>query len=354
MNRKIHFIILFTFSLFLSNFTSGSYSVNAKTILDSDTIADIAEKISFSVVNIDTSQEAKPPEIIPQPETGTGSGVIFREDGYILTNYHVVKAADKITVTLKDDKKYEGKLIAQDSYSDLALIKIDAKNLSPAKFGDSKILRPGDWVIAIGSPLGLEHTVTLGIISALSRHVGVTFGAAQGAFKYIQTDAAINPGNSGGPLVSLNGEVIGINTFIVGRNAQNLNFAIPGDYAKQIGDKLITSGTIKHPYLGIKMTNLEEIHLNAEGLPKNTMGAYVVEVVPGSPAQLNGVAPGDIIQKLDGIEITDPTKIAEIIRNKKVGDKVHIKLLRNGKAETIKLKVGDLPDEENKEKSEKP
>ena len=370
MNRKIHFIILLIFSLlFLSNLTLSSYSTNAKITLDSDTIALIAEEVSHAVVNIDTSQEQKEqegktksfnfggielhiPEIIPQPEAGTGSGVIIREDGYILTNYHVVKNADKITVTLKDEKKYDGKLIAHDSYSDLALVKIDAKNLAVVKFGDSKTLRPGDWVIAIGSPLGLEHTVTLGIISALSRHVGVTFGAAQGAFKYIQTDAAINPGNSGGPLVDLNGEIIGINTFIIGRNAQNLNFAIPGDYAKQISDQLITSGTIKHPYLGIKMTNLEEVHLNAEGLPKDTMGAYVVEVVPASPAHINGVIPGDIIQKLDGVEITEPTKIAEIIRNKKVGDKVHIKLLRSGKIEIIKLKVGDLPDDEQKNKSE--
>ena len=370
MNRKIHFIILLIFSLlFLSNLTLSSYSTNAKIILDSDTIADIAQKVSLSVVNIDTSQELKEsdsktksynfggielhiPEIIPQPEAGTGSGIIFRDDGYILTNYHVIKTADKITVTLKDERKFEGKLIAHDSYIDLALIKIDAKNLLPVNFGDSKILRTGDWVIAIGSPLGLERTVTFRIISALSRHVGVTFGAAQGAFKYIQTDAAINPGNSGGPLVNLNGEVIGINTFIIGRNAQNLNFTIPGDYAKEIGDKLILGGTIKHPYLGIKMTTLEEVHLNAEGLPKDTMGAYVVEVVPKSPAHLNGVVPGDIIQKLDGIEITEPTKIAEIIRNKKVGDKIHIKLLRGGKVEVIKLKVGNLPDDEKTDKPE--
>ncbi len=364
---KKNLIIVLFLSVVVITYTS-SLAIG-KIMLDSDTIADIAQKVSYSVVNIDTSQETKQvegktksfnfggvelhiPEVVPQPESGTGSGIIFREDGYILTNYHVVKDADKITATLKDGKKYDGKLIAHDSYSDLALLKIDAKDLTAADFGDSKNLRPGDWVIAIGSPLGLEHTVTLGIISALSRHVGVTFGAAQGAFKYLQTDAAINPGNSGGPLVNLNGEIVGINTFIIGRNAQNLNFAIPADYAKQIGDQLITTGTIKHPYLGIKMTKLEEIHLNAEGLPKDTMGAYVVEIVPNSPAQLDGVLPGDIIQKLDGIEIDDPTKIAEIIRNKKVGDKVHIKLLRGGKVEIVKLKVGDLPDDDNKEKPE--
>ena len=332
--------------------------------IDSDTIANIAEEVSKSVVNIDTSHEVKEnepkkknlnlggieitiPDIEPVPQGGTGSGIIIRPDGYILTNFHVVKGANKITITLQDEKKYDGKLFAHDSYSDFAIVKIDAKNLPVAKIGDSKSLRSGDWVIAIGSPLGLEHTVTFGIISALSRHVGVTFGSAQGAFKYIQTDAAINPGNSGGPLVNLKGEVIGINTFIIGRNAQNLNFSIPADYAKSIADDLITHGSIKHPYLGVKMAPLEEEKLKAEGLPKNTVGVYVVEAVPNSPAQLSGIQPGDIIQKVEGDEINDPRKIAEIVRNKKVGDKLHFRLLRKGKIEVILLKVGMLPDDES-------
>ena len=208
------------------------------------------------------------------------------------------------------------------------------------------MLRPGDWVIAIGSPLGLEHTVTLGIISALSRHVGVTFGAAQGAYKYIQTDAAINPGNSGGPLVNLNGEVIGVNTFIIGRNAQNLNFAIPGDYAKKVAEELIAHGTIEHPYLGIKMALLTEEQLKAEGLANDTKGVYVVEVVPESPALKAGVQAGDILQKVDSQVIDDPKIIAEIVRNKKVGNKLHIRLLRNKEVKVISVAVGTLPDEE--------
>ncbi len=344
-----------------------SYPSLAKIPMDSDTIAEIAEQISNTVVNIDSSHEVKEseamsktldlggvelhiPDTNSEHETGGGSGIIIRENGYILTSYHVVKDADRITVTLQDEKKYEGKVLAHDSYSDLAIVKINTKNLPIAKFGDSKKLRPGDWVVAIGSPLGLEHTVTLGIISALSRHVGVTFGSAQGAFKYIQTDAAINPGNSGGPLVNLDGEVIGINTFIIGRNAQNLNFAIPGDYAKDIADDLIAHGSIKHPYLGIKMTPLTETQLKSEGLPKDTVGVYVVEVVPNSPAQLNGVLPGDILQKADGIDITDPTKIAEIVRNKNIGDKLHLRLLRNSQVKNIPIKVGSLPDEQEEAK----
>ena len=350
--------------IFITIFSSLILNCSAKIQLDSDTIADIAKQVSSSVVNIDTSREIKEtepkkkgfnlgrielliPDIVPQPEAGTGSGIIIKEDGYILTNFHVVRNTDKINVTLKNEKKYEGKLIAHDSYSDLAVIKIEAKDLPVANFGDTKSLRPGDWVIAIGSPLGLEHTVTLGIISALSRHVGVTFGAAQGAFKYIQTDAAINPGNSGGPLVNLAGEVIGVNTFIIGREAQNLNFAIPGDYAIKVANDLISHGTIKHPYLGIKMSRLEEEHLKAEGLSKETKGVYVVEVVPNSPAQISGVQAGDIIQKVDGNDIEDPTKIAEMVRNKKVGDKLHVRLLRNGQVKVIPVKVGTLPDDEN-------
>ena len=356
--KKLNVLILIFVSVFF--LTYGNNPCFAKILLDSDTIAEIAERVSHSVVNIDCSHEVKEtgikqiPDIISGPESSGGSGIIIKEDGYILTNYHVVKNANKITVTLRDEKKYDGKLIAHDSYSDFAIVKIDAKNLFVAKLGDTKDLRPGDWVIAIGSPLGLEHTVTHGIISALSRHVGVTFGSAQGAFKYIQTDAAINPGNSGGPLVNLKGEVIGINTFIIGRNAQNLNFAIPADYAKTVADDLILHGSIKHPYLGVKMSPIEEEKLKAEGLPKNTVGVYVVETVTNSPAQLSGIQPGDIIQKVEGEEINDPRKIAEIVRNKKVGDKLHVRLLRNGKVEVVTVKIGILPDEESIEESNLP
>ncbi|OGI19463.1 MAG: hypothetical protein A3B68_04000 [Candidatus Melainabacteria bacterium RIFCSPHIGHO2_02_FULL_34_12] len=357
MSKKVNLILILILSLFLINSTFND--TQSKILIDSDTIANIAEEVSNSVVNIDTSLEVKAEEpkeksfnFEPQPEAGGGSGVIIRENGYILTSYHVVKNTDKINVTLRNGKKYEGKLVSKDSYSDIAIIKINENNLPKARFGDTNLLRPGEWVIAIGSPLGLEHTVTFGIISALSRHVGVTFGAAQGAYKYIQTDAAINPGNSGGPLVNLNGEIIGINTFIIGRNAQNLNFAIPGNYVKEIADKLISEGSIKHPYLGIKMTRLEDEQIKTESIPKDIKGAYVVEVVPNSPAHLNGIQPGDIIQKLDGILIDDPTKIAEIIRNKKVGNKIHLKVLRNGEAKIIKLLIGDLPDEEDLTKEE--
>ena len=363
--KKNKFFLFILIAIFISVlFQSLPSSAKAKIQLDSDTIANIAEFVSEFVVNIDTTKEPKLddrkksfnfgsielqiPDVIPQPEAGTGSGIIIKSDGYILTNYHVVNGADKITVTLhNNEKKYSGTLIAHDSYSDLAIVKIDMKNLPVAAFSSSKELRPGDWVIAIGSPLGLEHTVTLGIVSALSRHVGVTFGAAQGAYKYIQTDAAINPGNSGGPLVDLTGKVIGVNTFIIGRNAQNLNFAIPADYAQEVAFELIRHGSIKHPYLGIKMAELDKEQLKAEGLPEDTKGVYVVQVVPESPAELSGLLAGDIMQKVDGETIVDPKKIADIVRNKKVGEKLHLRILRNGQAKVITIDIGNLPDEEN-------
>ena len=358
--QKNKFLIL----LILITFFSPSFA-KITIPLNSDTIADIAEIVSEFVVNIDTTTEPKLedrkknfnfggielqiPDVIPQPEAGAGSGIVIKSDGYILTNYHVVKDADKITVRLhnNNETKYMGTLVSHDSYSDLAIVKIDAKNLPVATFGSSKELRPGDWVLAIGSPLGLEHTVTLGIISALSRHVGVTFGAAQGAYKYIQTDAAINPGNSGGPLVDLTGKVIGINTFIIGRNAQSLNFAIPADYAQQVAFELIRNGSIKHPYLGIKMADLDKEQLKAEGLPEDTKGVYVVQIVTESPAELGGLLAGDIIQKVDGDIIEDPKLIADIVRKKKVGEKLNLRILRNGQAKVITIDIGNLPDEEN-------
>jgi len=344
--------VIFTILLSVFLLTLCALCTNAKISkmqIDSDTIANIAESTSKSVVNIDTSIEINSDNKKKNDldgEAGTGSGVIIRKDGYILTNYHVVKKADKITVTLKDERKLQGKLISFDNYSDLAVIKIEANDLPVANFGKTKELRTGDWVVAIGSPLGLGHTVTHGIISALSRHVGVTFGAAQGAFKYIQTDAAINPGNSGGPLLNLAGEVIGINTFIIGRNAQNLNFAIPGDYAKEIANELIANGQIKHSYLGLKTSFLEESQIKAEGTPKDTKGIYVVEVVPGSPSQISGIQAGDIIQKVDGIDIVDPTQIAGIVRNKKVGEKIQVNLLRDNQVKNIPVTIGNLPDQE--------
>lgn len=339
-------------------------------LIDSDTIANITEKVSPSVVNIDSSVvsasnekknealnfggvELNIPNLIEPPHSGTGSGIILKEDGYILTNYHVVKQADKINITLQNGKKYEAKLVSKDSYSDLAILKIDEKNLPVAKFGDSKNLRPGEWVIAIGSPLGLEHTVTHGIISAISRHVGVTYGAAQGAFKYIQTDTPINPGNSGGPLLNLNGEVIGLNTFIIGKNAQNLNFAIPSNYVKEIAENLIKDGSIKHSYLGIKMSFLDESILKANNLNKDTKGVYVIQVVPESPAEISGIQTGDIIQKVNGDYLEDPKMIAEIVRVKKVGDKLNFKILRSGETKNIVVIVGELPDLENLNKPNK-
>lgn len=270
---------------------SGQVPKAALLGLSENTIADIAARAADSVVNIDTSTSItvseSPFQFAPfggmgifgggglDPFTegsprkfqqkGTGSGVIFKSDGYILTNNHVIGNAQDITVTLNNNKtQYKGKVVGRDPYTDLAVVKIDANNLPAAEFGTSKNIRPGDWAIAIGSPMNLDHTVTLGIISALNRTVGIT----RGNVELIQTDAAINPGNSGGPLLNIHGDVIGINVAIRG-DAQNIGFSIPIDVAKDVANELVAHGTIGRPYLGVYMQGMDEKSLAHWGcLPK--------------------------------------------------------------------------------------
>jgi serine protease Do len=239
--------------------------------------------------------------------TGNGSGVVIDNQGHILTNNHVVSGAKTITVTLKDGRKVEAKIVGRDRYSDLAVLKIDAPGLVPAKLGASDKLRPGEWVLAIGSPLGFDHSVTLGIISAISRRVP----DLNANVDFIQTDAAINPGNSGGPLVNLRGEVVGINTAISGRG-QNIGFAIPVNTVKQVSDSLIAHGQITRPWIGISMTEMTPELSKSLGLPESTKGIIVAQVVPNSPADKGGFQQGDIIQRIDGKVVTDAKQIQEL------------------------------------------
>ena len=241
-----------------------------------NTIADIAQSVNASVVNIDTQSSITVSDSpffggpmgglefffgnggmqspVPRKleQRATGSGVIYRQDGYILTNNHVVGHAQNIKVTLSDKRFFEGKVVGRDKFTDLAIVKINATGLPAAKMGSSTKLRPGDWVIAIGNPMGLDHTVTLGIISALNRSLSEV-----NEVQLIQTDAAINHGNSGGPLLNLHGDVIGI-TVAINPNAQNIGFAIPVDIAKDIAQQLVAHGNIPRAYVGIQMTDLDE------------------------------------------------------------------------------------------------
>src|SRR5579885_709784 len=278
-----------------------------------NTVADIAAEASKSVVSIQTTSTVSVSEapfhlglpfkdfeqffgpdaqlfqqnrVRKYESHGTGSGVIIRPDGYILTNNHVIQA-DDITVTLDDKRTFKGKVVGRDSFTDLALVKIDAGNLPVAKLGSTKTLRPGDWAIAIGSPLGLDHTVTFGIISALGRSLSELGSNVE----LIQTDAAINPGNSGGPLLNIHGEVIGLNTAIRG-DAQNVGFAIPIDVAKEVANQLLKGGKIARAYLGIYMHELEPSLCKSLGLQESMKGVLVARVAEGSPADKSGLQLG--------------------------------------------------------------
>jgi serine protease Do len=322
-------------------------------------VADVAELVAPSVVNIDiektTSAVAPNLSGLPfsddllrrffgfdagsgspftpfggggmqsQVITGNGSGMILSKDGYILTNNHVVSTADKMTVTLNDGRQFPARLIGRDAVSDVAVIKIDAPNLVPVTLGASDKLRPGEWVIAIGSPLGFDHTVTLGIVSALSRRIP----DLNSNMSFIQTDAAINPGNSGGPLVNLKGEVIGINTAISGRG-QNIGFAIPVDTVKPIADTLIAGKQVIRPWVGISMVDLNPDLAKHVGLSPETQGVVIAQVMQNSPAYKAGLMQGDVIQKIDGKLATKADVIQESIRQKPINTRINLEILRNG------------------------
>lgn len=275
----------------------------------------------------------------------TGSGFIVRPDGFIVTNAHVVRDADKIKVTLNDKRVFQAKVIGTDSFSDLAVLKIDAEKLPTLKMGTSTTLRPGEFAIAIGSPLGYDHTVTMGIISAVGRSVT----DVNGNINFIQTDAAINPGNSGGPLLNLEGEVIGVNTAIR-KDAQNIGFSIPVDVAKDVSDSLIASGKILRPWLGIQMKELDEAMAKSLGVPGATRGVVIAGFVPASPAQASGLEMGDIIQKVDGKETPTAKDVKDYVQSRKVSDTLHFLVLRKNAVQAVAVNVGDYQDIANKQK----
>lgn len=299
-------------------------------------VEEIADKISPAVVRIVSTTEVISPfflQVIPQQ--GLGSGIIIRDDGLILTNNHVIEDATKIEVTLSNGKTYKGKVLGSDSNSDIALVKIDATGLPTATLGDSSTLKVGEFVVAIGNPYGLDHTVTFGVISALERNIDTGNGTMYGV---IQTDTAINPGNSGGPLVDLQGNVIGINTMIY-QGAEGLGFAVSSNTAKKVADSILATGTMKWAYLGVSVTTMTEEIANSNGI-EYTEGAYVAKVELGSPAYRAGIRKNDIITAIDGTKITTSDQLISIIRNHSPGDKVTITISRNGKISDISVTLG--------------
>ncbi|HAC64609.1 MAG TPA: serine protease [Cyanothece sp. UBA12306] len=329
-------------------------------------VTDVVTKVGPAVVRIDASRTVKTevPPIFDDPffrrffgsqipevpdeqiQRGTGSGFILSNDGKILTNAHVVDGASEVTVTLKDGRNFTGKVLGTDSLTDVAVIKIEANNLPTVKQGNSDDLKVGEWAIAIGNPLGLDSTVTTGIISATGR-LSSEVGVGDKRVEFIQTDAAINPGNSGGPLLNANGEVIGMNTAII-QNAQGIGFAIPINKAEKIADQLITKGKVEHPFLGIQMVaitpEIKQKLAESKGLNiTNDQGVLIVKVMPNSPADRAGLKAGDVIQSIDNQTLKNPGEVQQAVEKTSVGKMLPLQVERNEKLLDLNIKVGVLP-----------
>lgn len=295
-------------------------------------------------------QEMPPAELPDRLEQGTGSGFILSANGQILTNAHVVEGAKTVQVTLRDGRDFEGKVVGVDSVTDVAVVKIEAADLPTVQLGSTQALAPGQWAIAIGNPLGLDNTVTAGIISALGRSSNQV-GIPDKRVQFIQTDAAINPGNSGGPLLNDRGEVIGMNTAIRA-NAQGLGFAIPIETAKRIADQLFTNGEVQHPFLGIQMVELsaemvdrlnEEEQLNLKIDNDDEPGVLIVGVLPDSPAQAAGLKIGDVIRAIEGDPVDIPPDVQARVEATEIGDTLKLDIHRDGRDQTIDVKPAAMP-----------
>lgn len=309
----------------------------------------VARRFAPSFVHIATSYADTAPALsygeifdfsvpaIPPPRHGVGAGIIIHRDGHILTNYHVVEGANKVTVKLADRRELDATVVGRDAKSDIALIKVAAPTaLNPAALGDSSILETGDWVIAMGSPFGLDRTLTVGIVSAKSRRI-----AASGYYDYIQTDASINPGNSGGALVNLKGELVGINTAIYSQSGGNIGigFAIPINMASQIMEQLVKFGEVNRGFLGAEMQNLTPDLAAAFGLP-SVHGAVLVNVIAGSPAEQAGLRAGDVVTSVNSKPVRDASDLRNQVGLMRVGDTLKLEILRDGKRQVMNANVG--------------
>ena len=359
--------VIFLSLLLVFNFSSISNSQNIP-----NSFADLAEKLMPSVVNISTTQtivtRSNPfPNFQFPPgspfedmfkEFGTpqerqssalGSGFIIDKKGIVITNNHVIDGAEDIVVQVNGEKKFKAIVIGSDPLSDIAVLKIDSnEEFVPAKFGDSDKARIGDWVIAIGNPFGLGGTVTSGIISARNRSIGLSRYE-----DYIQTDASINSGNSGGPLFDMNGDVIGINTAILGRSGNvGIGFSIPSNSAKIVIDQLIEFGETKRGWLGVRIQDVTKEIADVEKLDK-PRGALVASVAQNSPSEKAGVKAGDIILEFDGERINEMKELPIIVARTKVGKKVNVKIWRNKKEINKVIILGRLETSEDFKQSEK-
>ena len=327
-------------------------SIAARTF-GPDSIADLAEKAAPAVVNIDTvtRRQANPMEFDPffqffgvpgngtrrpSEQRGVGSGFVLDAGGLVVTNHHVIKGSTGIKVTLQDGRSFDAKVVGQDPSSDLALLKVKASGLPTLKLADPGRIRVGEWVVAIGSPLGLSTTVTAGIVSALNRDVAINERVA-----FIQTDAPINPGNSGGPLLNLEGEVIGVNTAIAAR-AQGIGFAIPVETVQSVTQQLRTSGRVERPWLGVMIEQLSPERAR-QLFVKTDPGVLVREVSEDSPAGKAGLLDGDVILQLDGKPVQTPSQLIQAVSRHRVKDIVRLLVSREGQRKEFSVTLGAAP-----------
>ncbi len=273
-----------------------------------------------------------------------GSGFIISKDGYVITNHHVVKGADEIIVKLNDRREIVAELVGSDPRSDIALLKLDADNLQPVKLGSSDDVRVGQWVLAIGSPFGFDASVTAGIVSAKGRSL-----PSENYVPFIQTDVAINPGNSGGPLFDLSGNVVGINSQIYTRSGgfMGLSFAIPMEVAMDVVDQLKTTGYVSRGWLGVYIQEVTRELAESFGMEKPT-GALVAKILPESPAQDSDIEVGDIILSYNGKDVKNSAALPPLVGRTRVGEVVKLKVMRDGRTKNVKLKIGQLPEQDQK------
>ena len=358
---------LFAFVLILF-FSPVSKVASLNIAEDRNFVSEAVKNVGPAVVRIDTERSVErqqfdptlldpllrdllgEPGMLPDRERGQGSGVIIDKDGLILTNAHVVERVDDVEITLADGTTCEGSVLGTDSITDLALVKIeDQINSDFAPLGDSEKLEVGDWAIALGTPYGLEKTVTLGIVSSLHRDINA-LGFSDKRLDLIQTDAAINPGNSGGPLVNSSGEVIGINTLVRSGPGAGLGFAIPINLARKVSNQLLLNGEVIHPYLGVQLISLNPKIAKEHNKDPNVLvqlpersGALVQSVIPNSPAEKAGLKRGDLVIGAENVLISEPKALLDEVEKAKVGKIFNLNVLRNNKEIQVNIKPEALP-----------
>ena len=364
---KLFFLASFLFFFVLG--PSPSFALDDSQISQSHGfVANVARKVSPSVVRIDIERDIQTDEFesdlldpllrdllgdlgtFPQKERGQGSGFVIDDSGLVLTNAHVVERVEHVMITLQNGNQVDGQVIGTDQVTDLALVKLNGSSgLESAKLGDSEDIQVGDWAIALGTPYGLESTVTLGIVSSLHRDIN-SLGFSDKRLDLIQTDAAINPGNSGGPLINSSGEVIGINTLVRSGPGAGLGFAIPINLASKVANQLLANGQVIHPYIGAQLVLLNERIAKEHNQDPNALiflpersGALVQSVIPQSPAEEGGLRRGDLVINAEGNQIKDPKSLLMQVENAQIGKPFELEVLRNNKEINLSITPAALP-----------